>query len=82
MRRITVLEELTEAHFENAEWLATFKKYGMEEELLMKVSNDGLFNARLWQSLSDICRARKRTAENIFSAVWVSESSIEDLHGG
>lgn len=60
----TVLIALAEAHFESAEWAASFEKEATKEEVLSEVCNNGVLRARLRQCLSDACSSAKRKARD------------------
>lgn len=54
-----------ETHSEGAEWTTSFKKEATKEEVMIEVSKNGVSKALLRQSLSDICCAKNRTAQNV-----------------
>lgn len=61
----TMVVELVEAHFENADWAVSFEKDGTKIEAFGKVSNKGVLQARLRQLMPDSCSERKKTARGM-----------------
>lgn len=61
----TVLVELGDAQFQNAESTVSFEKKATKQELLVKESNNGVLKARVRQLLSDTCSSRNRTSQDV-----------------
>lgn len=64
--QISVLVELSEAHFVGAEWATHFEK-GAKEEDLSAVSNTSVLKALLRPPLSDSCSVRRKTTPDVLS---------------
>lgn len=58
----TVQLKLSEAHFESAEWAASFENDARKEKVSRVLWNKSVLKARFWQQLLDTRSARKRTA--------------------
>lgn len=75
----TVLVELAEAHFERAEWVASFGKDTTKEEALGGVSDNGTLGtlkALFRKLLSNTCSARKKTARDVFIHLCVYQNLV------